>query len=203
MPAEQSSGWWRTLPGVVTAIAGLLTAVTGLVLGLHEIGVLWAPEPAPPSVAGDVEDGAGDGAGPTQPPASAASSSSSPTTSSGPLYETTVPLGRSMRSAETSYEILGSEVRPDSDGMIALSLLMRMTNHRDYSDNFWDASFRLVVGDDTYAPSSGLNELVAGGATGRGTVLFVFPDTTREAELLITVTGGGSLSVPFEVRPIA
>jgi hypothetical protein len=187
----------------MTAIAGLLTAVTGLVLGLHEIGVLGASEPAPPSVAADVEDTDSDDARAPRPPASAASSSSSPTAPPDPLYETTVPLGRSMRSGETSYEILGSEVRPDAEGMIALSLLLRMTNHRDYSDNFWDASFRLVVGDETYAPSSGLNELVAGGATGRGTVLFVFPDTTREAELLITVTGSGSLSVPFEVRPIA
>lgn len=185
----------------MTAIAGLLTAVTGLVLGLHEIGVLGSSEPPSPSVAIDAGDESGDDASPPKPPASVASSPSSSPTARQSLYETTVPLGDSMRSGDTSYEILESEVRPDSDGMVALSLLLRMTNHRDYPDNFWDESFRLAIGDDTYAPSSGLNEVVAGGATGRGTILFVVPETSRDVELLITVTGSGSLSIPFDVRP--
>lgn len=32
--------WWRTLPGLLTAIAGILTAFTGLIVGLHQAGLL-------------------------------------------------------------------------------------------------------------------------------------------------------------------
>ena len=35
---HESGGFWRTLPGDLGAVAALLTAVTGLVVGLHAIG---------------------------------------------------------------------------------------------------------------------------------------------------------------------
>jgi len=34
-----AQNWWQTLPGVITAITGLLTAVTALVVTLHQAGV--------------------------------------------------------------------------------------------------------------------------------------------------------------------
>lgn len=42
-PARTS--WWHSTPGVVTAIAGLLTAVSGLVVGLHQAGVIGGSAP--------------------------------------------------------------------------------------------------------------------------------------------------------------
>ncbi len=48
-------GWWQTLPGVLTALAGLVAAFGGLVVSLHQVG--WLPEragaPAPAPAAAD------------------------------------------------------------------------------------------------------------------------------------------------------
>jgi hypothetical protein len=41
MTSEQRpTGFWQTLPGILTAIGAVLTAVTGLLVALHQIGVL-------------------------------------------------------------------------------------------------------------------------------------------------------------------
>jgi len=38
---EKSDGsWWKTLPGVMTAIATMLTAVGGLIMTLHQTGII-------------------------------------------------------------------------------------------------------------------------------------------------------------------
>lgn len=74
-----------------------------------------------------------------------------------------------------------------------------MTNRDRFDANFWDASFRLVVGADTIAPSGGLNELVPGDSSKSGTVLFVVPDTTRTAALKVKFYEGDR-TIPFELR---
>jgi len=42
MPEEPSKpqSWWQTLPGILTAVAALITAVTGLLAALNQAGVL-------------------------------------------------------------------------------------------------------------------------------------------------------------------
>jgi formylglycine-generating enzyme required for sulfatase activity len=40
--------WWETLPGARTAITGVITAITGLVIGLHQVGLLGS-KPSQPS----------------------------------------------------------------------------------------------------------------------------------------------------------
>lgn len=118
-----------------------------------------------------------------------------------PRYQVTLPLEEEIRSGDVDYEILGYEIRPDADSALALSLPIRATNHGPYAINFWDASFRLVVGEDVIAPSGELNELVEGDASKVGTVLFVIPDTTRAAELKIKFYEGDR-TIPFELRPV-
>ncbi|NEQ27076.1 MAG: hypothetical protein F6K28_50310, partial [Microcoleus sp. SIO2G3] len=34
----QNQNWWQTLPGILTAMAAILTALTGLIAGLYEVG---------------------------------------------------------------------------------------------------------------------------------------------------------------------
>jgi hypothetical protein len=40
--AEKKSGFWTSLPGILTGVAALITAVGGLTLGLYQSGVLGA-----------------------------------------------------------------------------------------------------------------------------------------------------------------
>lgn len=49
---QKSSSWWQTVPGVLTALAALITALSGLVALLFQYGVLGSKnEPSPPPAA--------------------------------------------------------------------------------------------------------------------------------------------------------
>jgi hypothetical protein len=39
-PDSKSQSWWQTLPGLITAIAGTITAIEGLLAGLNQVGLL-------------------------------------------------------------------------------------------------------------------------------------------------------------------
>lgn len=67
-PGEpKSQGWWQTLPGIITATAGAITAAAGLVIALHQAG-FFGGEGKPASVAGN------EAARPSLPPRSSSAS---------------------------------------------------------------------------------------------------------------------------------
>ncbi|MGH3943230.1 MAG: hypothetical protein ACRDTG_32330 [Pseudonocardiaceae bacterium] len=193
---KSQNSWWTTLPGLLTALAAIVTAVTGLLLGLNQIGLFEGSAPGSVSPAatrdGNVPKIGDNPIDPAQP-----ATTISPGMSA---YEATLPLNEPTRSGDVSYEIVGYELRPDSDGELALSIDIRMFNYGRYDVNFWNAAFRLLVGADSISPSGDLNEIVAGDASKVGTVLFVIPDTTRGAALKIKFFEGDR-TIPFEVRP--
>jgi hypothetical protein len=41
---NKSQRWWQTVPGILTATAGIITAVVGLLVTLHQIGLLGNKE---------------------------------------------------------------------------------------------------------------------------------------------------------------
>lgn len=47
MADEKPQGWWQTAPGLLTATAGTLTALAGLVATLHNSGCFRSSPPAP------------------------------------------------------------------------------------------------------------------------------------------------------------
>jgi hypothetical protein len=36
---QENKGWWQTIPGMLTAVAGVISALTGFIVALHQIGV--------------------------------------------------------------------------------------------------------------------------------------------------------------------
>ena len=45
--AEKTQHWFNTIPGILTGVAAFLTALTGLLLALHQIG--WFTPKTPPA----------------------------------------------------------------------------------------------------------------------------------------------------------
>jgi hypothetical protein len=39
MGEEKPQSWWKTFPGILTAAAGFITAVSGLIVALHQAGI--------------------------------------------------------------------------------------------------------------------------------------------------------------------
>jgi hypothetical protein len=47
---SKSQTWWQTLPGILTAVAATITAITGLIVALYQAGLLsWATKPLLPA----------------------------------------------------------------------------------------------------------------------------------------------------------
>jgi hypothetical protein len=200
----RQTGWWSSAPGLMTAFAAVLTAATGLLLGLNQIGVLDASSsgttsstsvtkaPPPAALTGSPSGVAATGSG----PAAGASGSAS-----GSDYQVSIPLNREFRVGDISYEILGAAARTDADGKLALVLALRGRSYQAYDANFWDASFGVTVGKDVYPASGGLDDLLPANATHRADVLFVVPADTREGTLTMRFGGGQERTVPFRIKP--
>jgi hypothetical protein len=53
----ETEGFWRTIPGILTAVAGTVSAVAGLVIALTQAGVMSPREAATPVEEGPAIDG--------------------------------------------------------------------------------------------------------------------------------------------------
>lgn len=199
----RQAGWWSTAPGLMTAFAALLTAATGLLLGLNQIGLLsGSSSPTPSSGIAKASHSValtGSSSGAVATGSSPASGSSGLDSSSD--YQVSIPLNHEYRVGDISYEILGATVRSDADGKLALVLSLRGRSYQAYDANFWDASFAVTVGEDIYPASGGLDDLLRANATQRADVLFVVPADTREGILTMRFGGGQKRTVPFRIKP--
>lgn len=183
MADEKPTSWWATLPGLLTAAAAVITAVTGLLLGLGQLGVFDGGRPAGTA-------GSSPAAGASQPGVPPQSSGTMAGAGESAGWTVALPAERKYRSADVEYEILDARVRPDVAGKVALTFTIRCTNHGRYDVNFWDSTFRLNAGGINRSPDSGLNDLVAGDASKSGDVRFTVPADTRDALLRIKFAQG-------------
>jgi hypothetical protein len=134
-PEPDSQSWWKTLPGLLTAAAAIITAVTGLIVALHLAGLFdhtsqsaaqvrtQPTEANPTAQTGD----------PTRTPPQ----STNPTTSR-PL---TLPPNSEVHSGQYIYQLPSARLDPDAPGQLSIHFTVRMTNQDRFDANFWAASF--------------------------------------------------------------
>ncbi len=188
----RKGSWWQTLPGMLTAAAGLITAITAMIVALN--GLLGDPDKAESAapVTPDIE--ATVGAGVTTSPGATVASEAQP---SG-VYNVTFPSGNRATASYQVYEIRNGTIEPRNPGELTLALAVRTTNTGDYDANFWDRSFRLGVGDVKLAPvSSMLNEVVAADTSEDAVLEFAIPDAPGTYTLFIDY--GDKVGVPIKV----
>lgn len=102
------------------------------------------------------------------------------------------------------FTILSASVVPLGNGTSELRVRVRFTNEGRYDANAWDDSFRLVVGGNTLAPTSRLNELARGHSRMQGIVTFEIPANAGKATLQVIEgrrTGELSLDLSATSRP--
>lgn len=197
MADEKPTSWWATLPGLLTAGAAVITAVTGLLLGLGQLGLFDGGHPAA-TASGSATAGPGQSRGTSQPGGPV--QPSGPGSGNGTVWSVGLPAERKYRSADIEYELLAASVRPDVAGKVALTFSIRCTNHGRYDINFWDSTFRLNAGDVSISPESGLDEVVAGDSSKSGDVRFAVPAETRDPLLRIKFPEGES-TVQVSISP--
>jgi len=196
---EKAKSWWHTLPGIITTLTATVTALTGLLVAIHQTD--WLGPPTPPVVAKGSAPTPPAPPGPVAPapPAQAPPPTMSPLPPRGPTYAVGLPAMRDYRLGAATFTLLKAEVSPQTSEKDALQVRLRMMNHDRYDKNFMDRSFRLIVDGIPMAPKGGLNELVPGQSAKEGDVLFVIPRGTTGAKLKITYYDD-STEIPLNLK---
>ncbi|HEY4381031.1 MAG TPA: hypothetical protein VGN01_11850 [Acidobacteriaceae bacterium] len=190
-----SKGWWKTLPGLLTAAAAIITAVTGLLVALHQTGLLTHSAPAQTASQLAVQDSASTQTSSGFTPAAVGSSSS---------RSLALPQINEVTSGQSVFKLLSAHVNPYSIDKVAVRFTVRMTNNASYPANFWANSFRLSVNGALEAPNNDLNELLPANSTKEGDVEFVIPANTSTIGLQMGDVGDGkptlAIAIPQPAR---
>jgi hypothetical protein len=185
-PQPESKGWWQTLPGLLTAGAAIITALTGLLVALHQTGLFNHTAPAQTQSS---SQSAGASPASTQ---AAGGATPSATAASRPVP---LPQITEVRSGQAVFKLLAARVDPYSVDKVDVHLTVRMTNNSPYPANFWADSFRLLVGGTLQAPDNTLNDLLPSNSSKEGDVEFVIPAATSTAGLQMGDVGDGKPTI--------
>ena len=194
-PESESKGWWQTLPGLLTAAAGIITALTGLLVAVHQTG-FFDRSHQPVSQARSEPHPEADSSHPIQTESGATAPVSS-TSASRPL---TLPENTEVRSGQAAFKLLSARLDPYSPDKVSLHFTVRMTNNDRYDANFWAASFRLLVDGSLQAPTNNLDELVSAHSAKEGDVEFVIPANVSTAGLQMGDVGEGKPTITINLQ---
>ena len=196
-PREKAQSWWATLPGILTAVAGLVTAVTALVAALHQVGLIGGGA-GPSSRAQTTASSAQSAAGPEVRVPSAPGRAAAPSPGTDANLPRQLAAGTEVQLASAGYKLMAVRLARHNTEELALTFTIRMTNNERYPANFWDASFRLLVDGVPRAPTSNLNKLVEGQSAGEGDVVFVIPATAGTVALRV-IAGEAATEIPVDL----
>jgi hypothetical protein len=118
---------------------------------------------------------------------------------SGLAYALKLPAVAKVKVSRQEFQILAVRLEPRGGDSDLLSFLVRMTDHSDIPDVFWDDYFRLVLAEGRKAAVSGLSQVVAPLAARDGEVRFEVPKNLLKTELEIS-KGEQTTRIPIDLR---
>jgi hypothetical protein len=182
--------WWQTVPGILTGLAAIITAVTGLIVALNRTGNRSEDvKPASVVVSGGAQSGS-----------AVASRTAGQARSGGGAEPIALPALNRVRLAGGAavITILSAEVEPIDADRRSLKVAVRYMNGGRYPANFWGASYRLIVADVPRAPTNSLNEVVEPDSAKEGEVVFELPVSAKDVVLQIS-SGDERRRLPFKL----
>jgi hypothetical protein len=197
--------WWQTIPGMLTAAGGAITAVAGLVAALHQIGLFGGIDNSGPAQV------AATPSQPIRPVSKAAAAKDSQSTlkpSSTPPQATTneyalsFPSGTEVKfrnhRSEGTYKVIAAVAERRTSGKLTIRFTIRLTNAGPSDVSFGNDSFRLLQDG---VPVSWLNEAVDARSAKDGNVEFETTDTVNDLRLQVLVGDRNETAdVPLTLR---
>ena len=207
MSQEPRSGsWWLTLPGVLTGLAAVITAGTGLAVALHQISAPSGLEKA------SSEKPAADTAqnnSKTPPASSDTTTSQTPSSNGATQQSVALPAGAEVKLAgiaggDIVYKILSASLEPYNAEKRLLKFTIRITVENQ--EPISSSDFRLLVDDIPREPTKFSSSeggqttgfLVAGGSAKEAEVGFEVPITENEVVLQIRANKE-TTQIPFDL----
>lgn len=183
---DRSGSWWKTLPGVLTATAAVVTATTGLIVALHQIGVFDRNDPAPAQAVSSA---------PSEPSGAPTGAHSAGSASAVRLGETELRVG------PVRYSILDTQLERYSESMLMLRLSMRFTNVEiQWGVAIGPTYFRLFADDvPLEEPPEAYIGVVSHQSAQQGDVVSTFPADTHSLALQLGELGKDVRRIPIEL----
>jgi hypothetical protein len=189
MPDEKS--FWTTVPGIITGLAAIVTAVTGLIVALNGAGFFGKPAAA------------GKTAAETKPQIQK-KMDSLPAKQAEPQPAVNLKAVFSMtrvKIEDHEYTILGSSLEAITPESNALKIKIKYKNNSNYSPaTFWNEGFRLAIDGALTPPAGDLSALVERHAELVGAVTFEVPNNAKSLALHI-LDVGKDIAIPIKLTP--
>ena len=187
------------MPGILTGVAAIITAVTGLIVVLNRTTPA-RPEDSTRSSQSD-STRSSQLASATTPAGSIAESGSRAAAAAPAAQRIPLPALNQVRFADGAavIRILSAEIEPIDSERRSLKLVVRHTNTSRYPENFWSASYRLIVEDVPRAPTNLLDEVVDGDSAKEGEVVFQVPVSVKDVVLQISNPGNDKSRIPLSL----
>lgn len=193
MPEQKN--FWKTLPGIITGIAAIITATTGLVVAINGTGLFKKSSPENQSTTVKSNN-----------IAKPDNDSTPPVVKKDDMpgnvkrYKATLAMNQ-LKTETHEYKILDVSVEPMTSLINSLKIKIRYTNNSNYSQaNFWNEGFRLSNDTLRIAPFGDLNELVDRHASLVGIVTFEVPNDIKSLTLHIYDEGGKDFTIPLKIE---
>ena len=199
---QATSSWWLTVPGILTGLAAIITAVTGLVVAVNALSHTGGHSEDSRPAGSSSTVGTNPASSPASSPISSTSHASTPHTSSEGVASKPVLLPEIHRvrlsGGAADYTVLSAEIEPVDAERRSLKFAVRFVNGGRFPSNFWSSSFRLFVDGVPRAPTNLLDEVVPADSGKDGDVIFEVPPGTREVVLQISSVDEKS-RLPFKL----
>src|SRR5215831_6896526 len=184
MAENNSPSWWQTMPGILTGLAAIITAVTGLMLAFNRTGGRSEPitpssTSSPPTVSREAR--------PTPTPSSPASSGEVP-----------LPEIHQVKLPGAVITVLSAKMEPIDAERRSLTFRVRYLNTGGRQANFWSSSFQLIVDDVPRSQTNFLDELVDAHSAKEGDAVFEVPPGVKDVVLQIS-SGDEKTRLPFKL----
>jgi len=193
---QKPQRWWQTVPA-------MLTAVTGLIVALHQAGVFDTATKHVPQAPNATQNATKIQPEATKSPvvAEPVPSATTPSaTGQTTQFPKTLASGAEARLGPVVYKILAAQIDHYNTEKLTLRFTVRMTNNNRFPASFWDDSFRLLVDGVPKAPISGLNKVVNSHSAEDGDVVFVIPVVTQSTVLQVRHQDE-SAEIPVDLSP--
>ena len=191
---QTGSSWWQTMPGILTGLAAIITAATGLIVAFNHTSS--RSESAPAATTSPSSSSSSSPATPVSSssaaPAAAATSRTSGAVPLPALHEVKFADGNPV------VTILSANLEPIDADRRSLRFRIRYTNTGRFDANFWDRSYRLIIDGVSRSPTNSLNALVANDSAKEGDVVFDVPVTVKDVVLQVSA-GEEKNRLPFKL----
>jgi hypothetical protein len=196
----KSQSWWTTLPGMLTGLAAAITAVTGLIVALHQAGIMrgWGGGSPDGTIAHNTSTTTS-----SQPRRSAPRSDHAAKGSVSFLSNGEIQIGEGTD--RLLFKVLSGGIEERSNDTLALRLKLRVTNYTRYPV-FCGSSMRLLVDEVPRAPVAvtHLDTPVESDSARDGEAIFEVPRGAHGATLMVVDprnSSGDTYKLPLDLSP--